>query len=295
MLADDARVAGVVESPPRWDAALRLMAALHRLVLEGRASWDDVPHALDRETDFLRDYVAHVEIQTNEVQRAWIYLPCFLDVAQRSGAAAFDLVEIGASAGLLLLWDRYRYRYAAGEWGPVDAGLELVGEERGEVPAELLRLTPAVRRRVGIDRHPLDLRRTDDLLRLKSFVWAGRDDRVARLDAAAEVVRHDPPELVEGDLVELLPRELARRDDDALTVVLNSAALGYVDETGRKTVHAALEHAGADGPLAYVTATRPADGSHYYWGLVVELWPGGERRELAHADFHGGWLDWHRT
>jgi hypothetical protein len=293
MLADDARVAGVIESPPRWDAALRLLAALHRLVLEGRASWADVPHALDHEADFLRDYVAHVEIQTNEVQRAWTLLPCFLDIAQRSGAAVFDLVEIGASAGLLLLWDRYRYRYCAGDWGPVGAGLELSGEERGEVPAELLRLTPAVRRRVGIDRRPLDLRNADDLLRLKSFVWAGRDDRIARLDAAAEVIRHDPPEFVEGDLVELLPRALARRDDDALMVVLNSAALGYVDEGGRKSVRAALERAGAEGPLAYVSATRPEDRSDYYWGLIVELWPGGERRELALADFHGAWLDWY--
>jgi hypothetical protein len=160
------------------------------------------------------------------------------------------------------------------------------------VPAELLRVVPRVRRRVGIDRNPLDLADPGDLLLLKSFVWAGQDDRLARLDAAAESVRHYPPELVRGDLVDRLPHELAKRDDGALMVVLNSAALGYVDEAGRQTVRDALEHSGADGPLAYVTATRPATGSHLYWGLAVELWPGSRRRELAHADFHGAWLDW---
>ena len=282
----------MIESPPRRDAALRLLAGLHRLVLEGRAEWDDVDILLEREASFLRRYVADVEIQTNEVQRAWALLPCFLELARLSGAEVFDFVELGASAGLLLLWDRYRYRYAAGSWGQEGATLELVGEERGRVPSELLRVVPRVRRRVGIDRNPLDLGDAGDLLLLKSFVWAGQDDRLARLDAAAEAVRHDPPELVRGDLVDLLPHELARRDEGALMVVLNSAALGYVNDAGRQTVRETLERAGADGPLAYVTSTRPATGSHLYWGLAVELWPGSHRRELAYADFHGAWLDW---
>ncbi len=292
-LADDPRVAELIESPPRQDAALRLLAGMHRLVLEGRAGWDDVDAVLEREASFLGRYVAEVEIQTNEVQRAWALLPCFLELARWSGAEALDFVELGTSAGLLLLWDRYRYRYGAGEWGAATAALELAGKERGCVPAELLRVVPRVRRRVGIDRNPLDLRDPGDLLLLKSFVWAGQDDRLARLDAASEAVRDEPLELVRGDLVELLPHELARRDDGALTVVLNSAALGYVDEAGRQAVRDALERAGADGRLAYVTSTRPATGSHHYWGLVVQLWPGSHRRELAYADFHGAWLDWH--
>ncbi len=31
---------------------------------------------------------------------------------------------------------------------------------------------------------------------------------------------------------------------------------------------------------------------HDYWGLWLRLWPGGETRLLAHADFHGAWLEW---
>jgi hypothetical protein len=261
-------------------------------VLQERAAWDDVGTALERDADFLRRYVAEVEIQTNEVQRSWALMPCFLELARWSGAAALDLVELGTSAGLLLVWDRYRYRYAAGEWGPAGAALELAGEERTPVPGELLRVVPRVRRRVGIDRNPLDLRDPSDLLLLKSFVWAGQDDRIDRLDAAAEAVRDDPPELVRGDLVELLPGELAQRDDGALMVVLNSAALGYVDEAGRQAVRDALETAGSEGQLAYLTTTHPATGSHAYWALAVELWPRAHRRELAYADFHGAWLDW---
>jgi len=290
-LADEPRVADLIESPPRWDAALRLLAGLHALVLDGRADWEDLPAALEHEAEFLRRYAAEVEIQTNEVQRAWTLLPCFLELARWSGAEAFDFVELGTSAGLLLVWDRYHYRYAAGTWGRAGAPLDLAGQERGPVPHELLGVVPRVRRRVGIDRNPLDLSDPDDLRLLKSFVWADQTARLARLDAAAEALRDDPPELIRGDLVELLPAELDRRDDGALTVVLSSAALGYVDKDGRKSVRAALERAGAEGPLAYVTTTRPSTGSHFYWGLAVELWP-GTRRELAYADFHGAWLDW---
>jgi hypothetical protein len=290
-LADEPRVADLIESPPRWDAALRLLAGLHALVLAGRADWDDLPAALEHEAEFLRRYTAEVEIQTNEVQRSWTLLPCFLELARWSGAEAFDFVELGTSAGLLLVWDRYHYRYTAGTWGLSGASLDLAGDERGRVPQELLGVVPRVRRRVGIDRNPLDLNEPDDLRLLKSFVWADQTARLARLDAAAEALRDDPPDLIRGDLVELLPAELDRRDDGALTVVLSSAALGYVDKDGRKSVRETLERAGAEGPLAYVTTTRPSTGSHSYWGLAVELWPGG-RRELAYADFHGAWLDW---
>ena len=53
-------------------------------------------------------------MQTNEVQRAWGLLPAFLFVAD---GRPFDLLELGPSAGLNLLWDRYRFRYSSGTWG----------------------------------------------------------------------------------------------------------------------------------------------------------------------------------
>ena len=72
-------------------------------------------------------------MQTNEVQRAWALLPGFLSVAD---GRPFDLLELGPSAGLNLVWDRYRYRYATGTWG--DGALELAGDDRTPPPAELL-------------------------------------------------------------------------------------------------------------------------------------------------------------
>jgi hypothetical protein len=289
---------------PRWDAALRLLAGVHYLVLAGRAPelasayggngdvWPPFRAVLEREREWLRRFVAEQRVQTNEVQRAWTLLPCFLEAARRLGADTLDVIELGPSAGLNLVWDRYRYRYARGSWGPQDAALELAGEERRPVPASLLRERPRVGRRVGIDLAPVDVTTDEGALLLRAFVWADQHDRLARLERAIAALREDPPELVRADLLDELPRQLARRRPDALTLVFQTAVLGYVSREDRARVRSSLADAGADGPLAYVATERPSarDG---YFGLVLRLWPGDGRREfVAHADFHGAWLSW---
>jgi hypothetical protein len=231
-------------------------------------------------------------VQTNEVQRCWALLPCFLEAARRLDSSTVDLIELGTSAGLLLFWDRYRYSYEAGEWGPGDARLELSGEERGRVPGKLLRRRLAVRDRVGIDLEPVDVTGDEGALLLKSFVWADRTERIDRLDRAIGALRADPPEIVQGDFVELLPGLLERRRADALTIVLQIAAAGYLDDEGRERLRAALDAGGQAGPLAYVVAGDPEPIGHQHWGLWLTTWPGGERTQLAHADFHATWLDW---
>jgi hypothetical protein len=180
-------------------------------------------------------------------------LPCFLEVARVSGADAFDLIELGSSAGLNLVWDRYRYRYANGDWGPAEAALELGGEERGLVPRRLLALRPGVRRRIGIERDPIDVTSDEDALLLKSFVWADQHARLDRLDGAIEALRRDPPELVRGDFVELLPDVLAGTDGDRLTLVFQTASLGYGPPDARKRVSAMLAEAGRNRRLEYVS------------------------------------------
>jgi hypothetical protein len=284
---------------------LRLLAGAHYLALAGRAPelaaayagngdpWPPFRAVLEREREWLRRFVAERRVQTNEVQRAWTLLPCFLEAARRVGAHTLDVIELGPSAGLNLVWDRYRYRYANGAWGPSETPLELAGEERRPVPAALLRERPCVRRRVGIDIAPVDVTTDEAALLLKSFVWADQRDRLERLDRAIAALRDDPPELVRADLLEELPRQLERRRPDALTLVFQTAVLGYLPPEDRARVREVLAAAGASGPLAYVATERPAPDEHSYYGLALRLWPGGGRREfLAHADFHGAWLSW---
>jgi hypothetical protein len=260
-------------------------------VLGGLASWKEVGKALREHRPFLRRFVAEQGVQTNEVQRSWMLLPCFLAAAEQAGADLLDLIELGPSAGLNLVWDRYRYAYANGVWGP-EARLELAGEERRPVPGSLLERRPRVRRRVGVDVAPVDVTTEEGARLLKAFVWPDQTWRLELLDRAIAELRADPPELVRGDAAELLPELLRARREDALTIVFETAVLGYLPRERRRVVLEAIEEAGAAGPLAFVSTGPPADGADTHYGLYLRSWPGGEQVLLEHADFHGAWLEW---
>jgi hypothetical protein len=277
----------------RWDRPLQLLAGLHYLALsQGIDPWSDPAPVVEERREWLRNFVHRQSVQTNEVQRSWMLLPCFLHVARRTGVETLDLIELGPSAGLNLVWDRYRYRYQQGEWCPPRAQLELRGEERRPVPARLLEFRPRVRSRRGIDLAPLDVTRREDMLLLKSFVWADQRHRLERLDRAIETLRGDPPVLERGDVVQRLPELLDERLPGALTVVFQTAVRGYLSREDWKRVLGALDDAGRRFPLALVSVSRPAAEEHRYWGLWLRVWPGGEKRLLAHAGFHGQWLEW---
>jgi hypothetical protein len=272
---------------------LKLLGGLHYLVLEGRAAWDDVPRALDDHADFLRAFVRERSVQTNEVQRSWMLVPCFLEIARRTGAELFDLIELGPSAGFNLLWNRYRCVYERGTWGGDDALLELRGEERAPVPGHLLRLAPRVRSRVGIDAEPFDVTRPDEALVLKAFVWPDQTWRLELVEQAIAAVRREQPRVIAGDAAEELPRLLAERRRDAVTLVYQTAVIGYMAPERRELVYAALADAGREGGVAYAGTHSPLDESDRYYGLAVQTWPDdGEREIVAHADFHGAWIEW---
>ena len=159
--------------------------------------------------------------------------------------------------------------------GTFPGELALRGDER--TPAPLGRL-PRVRSRVGVDEAPPDLRSDEGVRLLKAFVWADQADRLARIDAAVEIWRRDPPEIVVGDMLDELPALLERGPN----LVWQTAALNYLPAERQAAVRAAIREAG----VAFVETAQPVDGSHDYYGLFVD----GD--EVAHAEFHGDWLDW---
>lgn len=288
----DAPLVREVAPDERWDIPLRLLAGLHYLALsEGLDPWSDPVETVAAHADALARFAAEQSIQTNEVQRSWMLLPCFLDVVRRSGAQTIDLVELGPSAGLNLVWDRYRYRYARGHWGPADAALELSGEERRAVPPTVLGQSTQVRRRIGIDLRPIDVSSDEGARLLRCFVWADQVDRLDRLDRAIAELRRDPPELIHGDLVTILPDVLAERDEGALTLVFETAVLGYASPEERSAVFETLDEAGRDGPLAFVRTSQPPDGAHTHYALSIRVWP-REAVVVGLANFHGAWIEW---
>jgi hypothetical protein len=211
-------------------------------------------------------------------------------VPPASDGRPVDLIELGASAGLNLLWDRYAYRYGDLRWGPSDARLELAGEATGGPPAELFARRPRVRRRLGVDRAPVDVADAEGRLLLEAFVWADQPPRLERLRRALELAREDPPRLVRGDMADLLPELLRERDPGVQTLVFDSASLAYLSPDARGRVVEALEADGRRGGLTWASLEYDEDEGSF--ALRLQTWPGDGRRRLALVDGHGASMQW---
>src|SRR5665213_2560686 len=180
---------------------LRVAGALHALVLSGAdpalaatypphtagidAVWQAVEAALAATPGHVATYLASPP-QTNEVGRSSLLLPGFLTIAGATGLP-LRLLEIGASAGLNQIWDRYQYRYGARAWGDLASPVVLTCDWRG-APGPLGR-TVRVASRAGCDRAPIDIRDAAQRDRLRAYVWPDQTERLARLDAALALAR----------------------------------------------------------------------------------------------------------
>jgi hypothetical protein len=149
-----------------------------------------------------------------------------------------------------------------------------------------------VRSRVGVDVEPVDVTRDEEARTLKAFVWPDQTWRLELLDRAIDAVRLERPRIVAGDVADELPRLLEARRRDSVTLVYQTALIGYMAPERRQLVYEALAESARDGALAYVGTHSPLDESDRYYGLAVQTWPDGEREIVAHADFHGAWIQW---
>lgn len=283
---------------------LRFAGALHALVLEGRDSglaavypphapsdsalWDAVAAAMTREAGFL-DARLDGPPQTNEPQRSNALAPGCLVVAAETGLP-LAMSEIGASAGLNLIWDRYAFRFGPAAWGDPASPVRLAPAWSGPPPP-----LPAavVAERAGCDRAPLDPCDPATELRLLSFVWADQADRLARLRAALALARADPPALARADAADWVEARFAAPRPGRAHVLMHSIVWQYLPPATQGRIAAAIARAGArataEAPVAWLRLEADADGPGA--ALTLTLWPGGERL-LARADFHGRWIDW---
>ncbi len=277
---------------------LRLMGAVNRLVLEGRlpalaqryadpagdpdATWREFSAALVANAAELRELIER-PVQTNEAGRCAALLPGFLAVAAGTGLP-LRLLELGASAGLNLRWDRYRYRADGFAWGPADSALE-IGFELTGPPPKPSAATVAERR--GCDTAPLDPGSEEGRLTLLSYVWADQPPRVRRMLSALELAAETPAPVDRGRAADWAAARLGEASPGLATVVFHSVVTQYLPATEREALAELIREAGAaasaEAPLAWLRM-EPA-GSRADVRLTV--WPEGEERLLNRAGYHG--------
>ncbi|MGH9246095.1 MAG: DUF2332 domain-containing protein [Acidimicrobiales bacterium] len=290
---------------------LRLLGAVHRLVLMGRAPelaafYPSVGGAYEPEgaADPAPIFLATIEanrddvaaglarsVQTNEVGRCNALLIGFLAVADTT-RVPLRILEVGASAGLNLRWDRYRYEGGAEgtAFGPVGSPVRL-GGVFGESGPPLDRLAVVVERR-GCDAAPLDPGSPDDVLTLRSFIWPEQLDRLSRFDAALQVARGVPAPVDKGDAGDWLREQLSTDagQPGMATVVFHSIVWQYLGAGTRGRVMAALYSAGRsatqDAPVAWLRM-EPSEVGARDTEVRLTQWPGGNERIVARAGYHG--------
>ena len=258
------------ESEDEWAAlALRLMGAVHRLVLDETLP-ELAPHypsvggdgdAAAAWPPFRQALVDHgIEVggivsrgcQTNEVGRCAALLGGFLEVAHRTGLP-LRILEIGASAGLILRWDRYRYESPRGSWGDVDSPVRF--DHSFEFPPPLERPAEVVERK-GCDLNPIDPTSDDGALTLRSFIWADQLSRLSLLDGAIKLASEVPAEVERIDAASFLERELSEPHEGVTTVVYHSVFMQYVGAEDHARIRRAIEKA----PVHYLTM-EPDEGN----------------------------------
>lgn len=231
-------------------------------------------------------------VQTNEVRRCACLLPAFALVSALGHGRPLALVEVGASAGLNLLWDHFGYEYGTGrQYGdprsPVQIGCTLRGHRRPPLPGAL----PPVATRLGIDLRPIDVCDPDAALWLRALVWPDEGGRAALLQQALRVAQQHPPRLLAGNVLEQLPAALATVPADETLCVFHTHTMNQLSAEARASLAALLKE-GAVARDLYRISIEWLGQEHPQLECVA--FESGVQTEslLAHCGSHGEWLEW---
>ncbi|MFJ9615289.1 DUF2332 domain-containing protein [Streptomyces noursei] len=227
--------------------------------------------------------------QTNESARCATLLPVLAALPQ-----PLALIEVGASAGLCLYPDRYRYRYDQSEaFGPADSPVILPCRTTGPVP--IPRQLPDVVWRTGVDLNPLDPSDPEVAGWLGSLIWPEQTERLQRLRCALDVARAEPAHVVRGDLNETVSTLVAQAPQGATPVVFHSAVLAYLSPDARAQFARTMR----DLPCRWISNEAPS-----VFPALLDLLPEPaptdratfvmalDERPLAFTGPHGEHLHW---
>jgi hypothetical protein len=262
-----------------------LLLAAHRFVCGTPSDWHEFRARFFARKDAIRTEMLTRRTQTNEPARCAVLLPALARLQD-----PLALIEVGASAGLCLLPDRYGYAYDGHQpFGP-QPRFPCRTNATTPVPAA----APRIVWRAGLDLNPLDVRDGDDMAWLETLVWPDQPERLARLRAAIAVARADPPRIVPGDLLTSLPALAAEAPKDTTLIVFHTAVLAYIADPDARAAFAGTVR---DLNAVWISNEAPFVFPH----IAAKLTTPGPRGALllavdgvpaAWTDPHGAWIEW---
>lgn len=242
--------------------------------------------------DAVEELVGKRVTNTNEIGRSALLHAGFRVLARRS-AAPLHLIEVGSSAGLNLLWDRYGVRYVRKGVASVElvqgAPLVLDCALRGgmDPPANP---TPTVARRIGLELNPVDLEDPDDRDWLRALIFPTETGRLRRLEKAIAMFDNGACEIRHGDALELLADAMAEASSEQTLCVYHTIVLYQFSREMREAFDSLLIAAGLRRTVFRLGFEF--DGSAY--SLSLDRYAGGQHEvfPLAISHPHGTWIEW---
>jgi hypothetical protein len=283
-VAGDAALVGFIASLPPAKRQPQLIFAAARYLLGVVPGIGQLRDLASRSSTELTRVILARGTQTNEPARCAVMLPALAQLPE-----PLALIEVGASAGLNLLPDRYSYDYGGRQLSGSDPNaptLRCLPSGPVPLPARI----PAIAWRVGLDLNPLDVTSEDDVRWLSCLVWPGEGDRAQRLRAAIEAARPDPPVVRRGDLLTDLPALAAQAPAGATVVVYHSSVLYQVAPQRRERFAATVRGLGVSWVSSESPGIVPGTGMPTVDDQMCVLARDG--RPVACADSHGTWLNW---
>ena len=287
-------------------------AAVHLLLLKGEhhqlAAFYPSLNNSSRHYDYVYPYfrsfvLEHMEeireimmthsVQTNEVGRCAVLVPAFDLVAAQAKRQPLTMIEIGSSAGLTLLWDRYHYRYGEGlECGDPNSPVKIRCSPRGEVRPPIPGQLPKVASRSGIDLSPIDVSNPENVQWLRALVWPDNQKRARQLEPAIRLVEQAPPRIITGNALDLLPSLIDKIPEKAPLCIYHSFTLTLANREPREKLHSLLTKASKKRDLFLVWIEWPTESETPLLGLAKFTNTIKTEKILARCHSHGEWLEW---
>ena len=268
-----------------------LLFATLRHVCGTPRDWPEFRDLLRRHEAAVRDVMLIRRTQTNEAGRCATLLPVFARLPQ-----PLALLEVGASAGLCLLPDRYGYDYGERRLPPPCTDAPVL-PCRADPATPLPATQPRIAWRLGLDLHPIDVVDQSQCAWLETLVWPEQTDRLHRLRAAITVARRDKPRIVQGDLLVDLAACASQAPKNTTLVVFHSAVLAYVaDRALLEEFAATLRQIGAvwisnEVPGVFPSIRDRVRGSGPRGAFLLSV----DGEPMAWTDPHGAWIEWIAT
>lgn len=307
------------------------LAAVHYLLLSGvehelmkyYPSMTDSPRSIENAFIHFKDFCSqhsdaivpilqHRFVQTNEVMRCTYLYPVFC-LIYRKTRKPLALVELGTSAGLQLLWEKYSYSYEIqdgsqgsqngaergiknrprdgleGTYGDSTSSVHLAASVRkGNLPV-LLKDSPPVVSKIGVDLHVVHLSNDSDYLWLKALIWPEHKARFDMLEKAAKVAKLNPVELVEGDGVALLPTIVEQVPPDSTLCIFHTHVANQMPQSVKQELMENVTRIGEKRDVFHIY------NNVFDLGVLhLDYLTGGEpfQHVIGETDGHGRWFDW---